>query len=185
MVRGLHHRWLRLWAAAALLTFAAGAPAASAELDAEVRRAVQDLYETVPGAEALAREAAGMLVFPGVFAGGVVVGGEYGEGALLVGGAVVDYYNTASASLGITLGAQVKTQILMFMSAKALTRFRDSRNWEIGVDEDVVLAAPGRSGALDDEARDEPVVAFVFTHGGLMYNLSLEGSKITRLSYGD
>lgn len=181
----LHHRWPTLWAVAALLTFAAGVPAATSELDAEVRRAVQDLYETVPGAETLAREAAGMLVFPGVFAGGVVVGGEYGEGALLVGGAVVDYYNTASASLGITLGAQVKTQILMFMSAKALTRFRDSRNWEIGVDEDVVLAAPGRGGELDDEARDEPVVAFVFTQGGLMYNLSLEGSKITRLSHED
>ena len=185
MRRGLHHRWLRVWALAALLTFTAGVPAGTSELDAEVRRAVQDLYATVPGAEALAREAAGMLVFPGVFAGGVVVGGEYGEGALLVGGAVVDYYNTASASLGITLGAQVKTQILMFMSAKALTRFRDSRNWEIGVDEDVVLAAPGQSGELDDEARDEPVVAFVFTHTGLMYNLSLEGSKITRLSQDD
>lgn len=174
-------RWVILLAAA-LTAISPVMAAERAALDKEVRHAVQELYATVPGAELLARDAAGMLVFPGVFAGGVVVGGEYGEGALLVGGQSVDYYNTASASLGITLGAQVKTQVLMFMSARALTRFRDSRNWEIGVDEDVALAVPGSSGALDEEALDEPVIAFVFTHSGLMYNLSLEGSKITRLA---
>lgn len=149
-------------------------------LDQEVREATRNFYATIPAARDLAGEAAGMLVFPGVVAGGIVVGGEYGEGALIVGGRTVDYYNTASASLGLTVGAQVKTQVLLFMSARALEQFRASRGWEIGVDGDVALARPGAEGALDRDTLQEPIIAFVFTNKGLMYNLSLEGSKFTR-----
>ena len=85
--------------AGALTAITPAAAAERAALDREVREAVHELYATVPGAEQLARDAAGMLVFPGVFAGGVVVGGEYGEGALLVGGQAVDYYNTDRKSV--------------------------------------------------------------------------------------
>ncbi|MEN9727544.1 MAG: hypothetical protein RL434_1910 [Pseudomonadota bacterium] len=149
-------------------------------LDLEVRESIRNFYATIPTARELAGEAAGMLVFPGVVAGGLVVGGEYGEGALIVGGRTVDYYNTASASLGLTVGAQVKTQVLLFMSARALEQFRASRGWEIGVDGDVALARPGAEGTLDRDTLQEPIIAFVFTNKGLMYNLSLEGSKFTR-----
>ncbi|MBM4227523.1 MAG: hypothetical protein FJ164_07250 [Gammaproteobacteria bacterium] len=163
------------------LSWATTATAASWErLDNEVRQAIRNFYATVPGSRELAGEAAGMLVFPGVVAGGLVVGGEYGEGALIVGGRTVDYYNTASASLGLTVGAQVKTQVLLFMSTRALEQFRASRGWEIGVDGDVALARSGAEDTLDRDTLQEPIIAFVFTNKGLMYNLSLEGSKFTR-----
>ena len=45
-----------------------------------------------------------MLVFPNVLKAGVGVGGEYGEGALLVGGKTGAYYNIAAASIGFQLG---------------------------------------------------------------------------------
>lgn len=163
------------------LGWAAQAAAAGWErLDKEVRESIRSFYATVPAARELAGEAAGMLVFPGVVAGGLVVGGEYGEGALIVGGRTVDYYNTASASLGLTVGAQVKTQVLLFMSARSLAQFRASRGWEIGVDGDVALARPAANDTLDRDTLQEPIIAFVFSNKGLMYNLSLEGSKFTR-----
>lgn len=154
----------------------------AATLDADVRAAIGRFYESVDGGRELARNAVGMLVFPSVLKGGLVFGGEYGEGALLVGGQTVDYYTTAAASVGLQLGAQVRTQILLFMTSAALTRFRASRGWEVGVDGTVALATSGPGGALDRASLHEPIVAFVFTNKGLMVDLSLEGSKITRLA---
>lgn len=160
----------------------AAAAADREPLERKVRQSIEKFYATIEGGRELAGQAAGMLVFPEVMAGGLVVAGEYGEGALMVGGRCVDYYSTASASLGLTLGAQVKTQVLLFMSTRALDRFRNSRGWEIGVDEEVALARPGAGEALDRDTLQEPIIAFVFTNRGLMYNLSLEGSKVTRFT---
>ena len=55
-----------------------------------------------------------MLVFPKVYKAGIGIGGEYGEGALRVGGKTVDYYSTAAASIGFQLGAQAKSIIVLF-----------------------------------------------------------------------
>ncbi|MGE3482777.1 MAG: YSC84-related protein [Gammaproteobacteria bacterium] len=150
-------------------------------LDGEVRDAIARFYATVDGARDAASQAVGMLVFPAVVKGGIVVGAEYGEGALLVGGRTLDYYRTTAASVGLQLGAQVRTQVLLFMTTAALEGFRASRGWEIGVDASVVLATPAAGGRLDRAALREPIVGFVFSNQGLMYDLSLEGTRITRL----
>ncbi len=102
---------------------------------------------------------------------GFGIGGEYGEGALRIGGSSVDYYNTASASIGFQLGAQMKTIILVFLDADALEDFRNSSNWEAGVDGSVAVVE-----------FDEPIVGFVINNKGLMYNLTLEGTKITKIN---
>jgi len=150
-------------------------------LDVEVRDAVARFYETVDGARDAAREAVGMLVFPSVVKGGIVVGAEYGEGALLVGGRTLDYYRTTAASVGLQLGAQVRTQILLFMTTAALERFRASRGWEIGVDASVTVVTLDAGAQIDTKELNQPIVAFIFDGKGLMYNLALEGSKITRI----
>ena len=54
-----------------------------------------------------------MLVFPTVLKAGFGVGGEYGEGAMRVGGKTVGYYNTVAASFGFQLGAQARSVIIM------------------------------------------------------------------------
>jgi lipid-binding SYLF domain-containing protein len=180
----MHHKSARRTPLSLLLLWlvCACAQADSAgEIDAKVRAAVQDFYAKVGAGRELAGKAVGMLVFPAVIKGGFVVGGEYGEGALLVGGQTVDYYNTAAASIGFQLGAQVKTHILLFMTTAALERFRASQGWEAGVDGSVALATLGAGGELDSDTLQESIIGFIFSNKGLMYNLNLEGSKITRL----
>jgi len=109
------------------------------------------------------------------------VGGEYGEGALRIEGRTVDYYNTVSASIGFQLGAQVKSIILVFMTDESLNKFRRGPGWEVGVDGSVALVKIGAGGTIDTTTAKEPIVAFVFGQKGLMYNLTLEGSKFTKL----
>lgn len=163
------------------LTTSLAQAAGKAEIDAEVREAVEAFYSHTSAGKELASRASGMLVFPNVIKAGVGVGGEFGEGSLLVGGKPVAYYNIASASIGFQLGAQARSQIVLFMTPGALAKFRASKGWKAGVDGSVALATLGAGGAIDSDTAKKPIIGFIFSNKGLMYNLTFEGSKITRV----
>ena len=165
----------------ALPVGAHAALASRAEIDAQVREALARLREHSAAGAELASRAAGVLVFPKVTKGGLVLGAEYGEGALRVGGATTGYYRLASASVGFQAGIQQKSVVIVFMTPDALDRFRRSDGWKAGVDASVAIATLGAGDQLDTETARKPVIAFVFSNKGLMYNLTLEGSRITRL----
>jgi lipid-binding SYLF domain-containing protein len=152
-----------------------------AELDAGVAAALEAFSRELPEGEALLREAKGVLVFPEVVKVGFGIGGEYGEGALLIGGDQVAYYSTSGASFGLQLGAQARSHIILFMTRSALAKFRRSKGWEVGVDGSIALVGEGAGDGIDTLRATEPVIGFVFSNRGLMYNLTLEGSKITPL----
>jgi len=166
-----------------LLPFSTGAFSASKqEIDAKVEAALETFHEQSKAGKRLFDRAAGVLVFPEVIKAGIGIGGEYGEGALLLDGKTVDYYSTASASIGLQFGAQKKTQLVLFMSKAALEKFRNSDGWEAGVDGSVAIAEFGAGGDIDTKTIQSPIIGFVFSNKGLMYNLSLEGSKISKLN---
>ncbi len=159
-----------------------GALAASkAEIDAKVKEAIGEFYRQTGAGKELAQKAAGMLVFPEVLKAGIGVGGEYGEGALLVRGKTIGYYSTAAASIGFQLGVQMKSQIILFMNAQALDKFRKSVGWKAGVDGSVALATLGAGGDITTDTAKQPIIGFIFSNKGLMYNLTFEGAKMTRI----
>ena len=90
--------------------------ASPAEIDAEVDAALVRFYAEVPAAKDLAKKAKGILIFPSVVKAGFGVGGEYGEGALRIGGKSVGYYNNAAASIGFQIGVQSRAEILIFVT---------------------------------------------------------------------
>ena len=151
------------------------------ELDIKVQEALQRFKTEVDGGDIFLERAEGVLVFPSVLKGGIGVGAEYGEGALLVGDKILDYYSTAGASIGLQLGVQSKTVILVFLDGKALSEFRHSKGWEAGVDGSVALVKWGVGEDLSTKEISDPIVGFVFSNKGLMYNLTIEGSKYTRI----
>lgn len=165
----------------ALFLSAAPAQAASAaEIDHEVDQTLE-AFQKIEGASAFLPITKGMLVFPKVYKAGIGIGGEYGEGALRVGGKTVDYYSTAAASFGFQLGAQAKSIVVLFTNESALKQFRESEGWKVGVDGSVALVDIGAGKAVDTTNIKDPVIGFIFGQKGLMYNLTLEGSKFTKL----
>jgi lipid-binding SYLF domain-containing protein len=163
-------------------TFSHVAQAATAkEIDVSVEVALDRFKNDVKGASEFLANAKGVLVIPNVIRVGFGLGGEYGEGALIVGGKTVDYYNTVAASFGFQIGAQSKNIIIIFMEETALTKFRDSLGWRAGVDGSVALIDQGAGSSVDTDNLQHPIVGFVFGLKGLMVNLSLEGSKFTKL----
>ena len=175
-----------LMALACLFTFFLAAPevssAASAKkIDRTVDETLQVFYEEVNGAENLLKKAQGALIFPKVYKAGIGIGGEYGEGALRIGGKTAAYYSTASASIGFQLGAQKKSIVIVFLTKEALDKFRNSDGWEVGVDGSVAVVDMGAGGSVDTTTYKDPIIAFVIGQAGLMYNLTLEGSKISEI----
>ncbi|MEX5214438.1 MAG: YSC84-related protein [Nitrospiraceae bacterium] len=151
------------------------------EIDVSVDVALEEFQKQVGGGKEFLESSKGVLVLPKVLKAGVGFGGEYGEGALRIAGKTEDYYNIASASFGFQFGGQMKTVLLVFMDEEALRKFRTSEGWKAGVDGSVALVTLGAGGSIDTTKIKDPIVGFVFGQKGLMYNLTLEGSKFTKM----
>jgi len=151
------------------------------EIDVGVDVTLDEFKKDIRGGEEFLNSAKGVLVFPEVIKAGFVVGGTYGEGALRIGGKTVDYYSTAAASFGLLAGAQSVRIIIVFMQEDALQKFQASQGWEAGVDGSVTLVDIGAAGTLDTTTIKDPIVGFVFGNKGLMADLSLTGSKYTKI----
>lgn len=155
--------------------------ASRGEIEFESGEALGKLYDEVPGARDLIRKASGYLVFPEVYEAGFGFGGEYGEGKLAIKNRTNGYYNVVSASYGFKLGAQKKAIFILFMNDRELNRFLSSEGWKAGVDASVALIKVGAEGSINTTTTKKPVIGFVVGQKGLMYDLSLEGTKITKI----
>ncbi len=155
--------------------------ASAAKIDLASNEALDVFREDVSGSQVFLDQAAGYLIFPRVIKVGIGLGAETGEGALRVGGQTVAYYRTTAGSIGLQLGAQAKSIVIAFMTKESLQKFRDSNGWKVGVDGSVALIDLGAGKTIDSTNIKDPVVGFIFGSKGLMYNLTLEGSKFTKL----
>lgn len=161
---------------------ATGANAASAaKLDVDANETIAIFKEEVNGADVFLSQAAGYLVFPRVIKVGIGIGAETGEGVLRVRGRSAAYYRTTSGSFGLQLGAQAKSMVIAFMTDESLAKFRNSTGWQVGVDGSVALIDLGAGKQINTGNIKDPVVGFIFGSKGLMYNLTLEGTKISRI----
>ncbi len=175
--------WVSIIAAALFVAniVPAQAAATGAEIDANVQATLERFYSQVSSGRELVKNAKGVLVFPSVFKMGIGIGGEYGEGALQVKGKSVDHYSTAAASIGLQLGAQKKSIVVIFQQDDALNKFRASSGWKAGVDASIAVVTVGAGGEMDTAKLNEPIIGFIFGQAGLMYNLTLEGAKFTKI----
>jgi len=155
--------------------------ASKTEINAKVQSTMTTFYAQVKSGRELVNKAVAILVFPEVFKAGFGIGGEYGEGAMLQGGKTTGYYSTAAASIGFQIGAQMKSQVIMFMTKEALRGFKASDGWKAGVDGSIALITVGAGGEIDTNTVKDPIIGFIFSNKGLMYNLTFEGAKITKL----
>jgi len=155
--------------------------ASAAELDANVAETIEVFKNEVNGADVFLGQAAGYLVFPRVIKVGIGLGAETGEGALVVNGRSAAYFRTTSGSFGLQLGAQAKSMVIAFMTKESLAKFRESSGWQVGVDGSVALIDLGAGKQINSGNIKDPVVGFIFGSKGLMYNLTLEGTKISRV----
>lgn len=151
------------------------------EINGEVNEALTLFYKQVKGGKEFLNTSKGVLVIPNIVKAGVGVGGQYGEGALRIGGKTVEYYSIAGGSAGLQIGAQKMNLILVFMQDEALKKFRASSGWKAGVDASVAFVDVGAEKSLDTKNIKDPIVGFVFGQKGAMAAATVEGAKFTKL----
>jgi lipid-binding SYLF domain-containing protein len=154
----------------------------AAEIDMDVNNALKKLYASSPAAQKIAPKAKGILVFPSVIKAGLVVGGQYGDGALLVDGKTVGYYNTTAASYGLQAGAQSFGYAMFMMTDESMKYLEKSAGWEIGVGPSIVVVDKGLAKSLTTSSAKEDIYVFFFAQKGLMAGLGIQGSKITKIN---
>lgn len=168
-------------AACASTPDAGKAAATRREIDTQVDSALGDLFTNAPGSREVFNTAQGVLVFPQVFTAGFIVGGSHGHGAMRKGNTTLGYYSLNSGSVGLLAGAQTRTLYIFFMTPAAMAKFQQSDGWTAGGDASVVVMDAGAMARLDQGNRPE-VLGLVRNQEGFMANLSLDGTKISRLA---
>jgi len=151
------------------------------EIDSEVNEALNLFSKQIEGAKEFLNTAKGVLVIPNIVKAGLGLGGQYGEGAMRIGGTTVAYYSIAAGSVGLQIGAQKAHLVLVFRQDEALRKFRAGSGWKAGVDGSVTFIDAGTGKSLDTMNMKDPIVAFLFGQQGLMASAAIEGGKFTKL----
>lgn len=162
-------------------TYASARAQTAQDIEASISACLGRFYGQIKGGLEMAAMAEGVLVIPSVAKAGLIVGGEYGEGALRVGGKTVSYYNFASGSVGLQVGAEPKDIVILFMTADALKQFQAGRGWEVGVDGNVAMVNIGGGKRIDFFKVNDPIIGFVFDVKGFLAEISVKGAKFTRI----
>lgn len=160
----------------------ASGPSERASLEAQVNSTLSRLYDTAPGSRELIARAKGVLVFPAVVGGSFVIGVEHGRGVLRTGNRTHSYYSTTSGSIGWQAGGQSKAVIYVFSTQDALDKFVNGNGWSGGVDATVAAGHVGANGSIDTQTAQAPVSSYVMTNTGLEAGVSVQGSKITKIT---
>ena len=175
--------------AGAILFFAAFGPlsALSAHADSRAKlneagmAALNKLEATDPAARLYARHARAILVFPSVLKAGLIFGGETGNGVLFVHGRPAEYYNLSGGSWGLQIGGQDFSYALFFMNNSAISYLRRAEGFSAGTGPSIVVVNKGAAAEANSTTLTHDVYAFPFNAKGLMADLTLQGTKITRI----
>jgi lipid-binding SYLF domain-containing protein len=129
----------------------------------------------------IAKHAKAVLVFPSILKAGFVFGGETGNGVLLVGGKPAGYYNISGGSWGLQIGGQDFAYALFFMTDDSLSYLKKSDGFSAGTGPSITVINAGAAAEANSTTLTQDVYAFPFNGKGLMADLTLQGTKITRI----
>lgn len=154
---------------------------AAARLDARVNATKAYLLQTYPNVAPMVQSSRGVLYMPLMTEAGLGIGGAYGQGALRINDATVDYYSATQASLGLQIGAQQYAHVLVFQTEESLANFRRYPGWVAEAGAYYALPAGGVAMGADTISSQQPVVAMVFGQSGLIAGATIAGTKYTRI----
>jgi len=146
-----------------------------ASLASESASAIDRFRAADPTLQAMLDKAAGYAVLPEVGKGGVILGASYGRGEVFEKGAKVGYAELAEGTVGLQLGAQVFSELIVFKTKRALDDFKDGE-FSFAANATAVAIKPGAASTYDSSS---DVVAFTHIKGGLMAEAAIGGQKLS------
>jgi lipid-binding SYLF domain-containing protein len=117
----------------------------------------------------------GYAIFPSVGKGAIGVGGAYGKGTVYANGQMLGYADLSQATIGLQLGGQSYSELIVFETEHALEAFK-SNNYAFDAQASAVAV---KSGASSDARYSNGVAVFSMAEGGLMFEASIGGQRFT------
>ena len=148
-------------------------PEQKASLQSAADDAVAKARVNDPSLAPVLDKSAGYAVIPTVGKGAVGVGGAYGKGVVYERGAAVGFCDLTQATVGLALGGQTYTEIIVFQTPDAVNRFKSG---EFSFDAQATAVAL-KSGAGANAKFADGVAVFTMGESGLMYEASIGGQK--------
>jgi lipid-binding SYLF domain-containing protein len=156
---------------------AAENPAVIAEArdESDAAAVIAKFKEKDPGLSKVFAQSAGYVVFPTVAKGGLGIGGARGKGYAYQGGRLIGRSTLTQLTVGLQAGGQAYSEVIFFKDAAALENFKRGH---------LKLDAQASAVALTerisaDLAYREGVAIVTMAEGGLMYEASVGGQKLS------
>jgi lipid-binding SYLF domain-containing protein len=159
------------------------AAASAAELNAAADATLAQLKQSEPKTVELMGRAKGVLIFPEIVKGGLIIGAAAGEGVLRVGGKVDGYYLSKAVSYGFLAGVTTFGYVMFLMDTESLDYIRDTAGWEVGVGPTVTVADESViSSKLSTSTVQSGIYVFFVNQEGFFAGAGIEGTKITQIT---
>jgi lipid-binding SYLF domain-containing protein len=142
-------------------------------LDRDVRVTLKRLVAEDAGLEPQLKGAYGYAIFPSIGKAAAVVGAAFGKGEVFERGELVGYGAVAQLTIGVQLGGDTLSELILFENQQALNRFKQGKV-AFAAGASAVLIKAGTAGAVDYESGAK---VFVHSEGGLMLEAALGGQK--------
>jgi lipid-binding SYLF domain-containing protein len=143
------------------------------ELHEESKATVRRMTEEDPGLRPLLEKAHAYAVFPSVGKATAVLGGAYGKGEVFQGDQLVGYAGLAQLTLGVQIGGQTFSEIVLFQDKAAFDRFKAGRT-AFAANASAVLV---KAGAAATSNYDTGAMVFVSSEGGMMLEAAIGAQK--------
>ena len=164
--------------ATGLLVSCSTAPSTKEERDALLREAAssrQEWHKVDSGVEAFVKKGYGYALFPEAAKGGAGIGGGYGRGVVYEQGQHIGYADLTMGSLGLQLGGQTYSELIVFENKAAMDSFK-ANQFHFGAHASAVIA---KEGAAAHTHFVDGVAVFVRPLAGAMAAAALGGQQFT------
>lgn len=139
----------------------------------DVQAALKRLDAEDPGLKRELKKAHGYAVFPAVGKAALVLGGAYGRGEVYERGKPIGYATIAQTTIGVQIGGETFTEVLVFKDKDSLERFKRGRT-AFAANAAAVLVKAGAAGTADFE---KGVAAYAYSEGGMLLEAAIGGQR--------
>jgi lipid-binding SYLF domain-containing protein len=144
-----------------------------ATLSSESSAAMDSFRNADPSLQALLDKSVGWVIFPDVGKAGFIAGGSYGRGEVYEGGAKIGYADITQATIGLQIGAQTFSELIVFMNQESLDEFKRDE-FAFAANASAIAIKSGAAGTAETTGG---TVVFVKAKGGLMAEASIGGQR--------
>jgi lipid-binding SYLF domain-containing protein len=145
----------------------------AAELKAGAEEAIKNFKQADPGLDKFFKEAAGYAILPSVGEGGLVIGGQRGDGLLYEKDKAVGKITMTEVSVGAQVGGGSFSELIFFETPAALGEFKKSK-WEMSAKAKASVAA---SGVAANAKYEQGVAIFTLPKSGAIVSAAVGGQK--------